>query len=168
MSKKPKILFITREAPFGKHEAFIIQELLKVREFFEIIIVPVIPRFYPQYADARELLKDSIIMPLINPRILIGFLMFFISNPHKVLNILGDILRESRSIKVFLRNLSIVPKAVYMSSVLKNAEINHIHAHWATIQTTFGLIISRILGVPFSFTAHRYDIGENNMLGKKV
>lgn len=107
-------------------------------------------------------------MPLINLKILIGFFMFFISNPNKVFKILRDVLRESNSIKIFLRNVSVIPKAVYISKVLENADTSHIHAHWATIQTTFALIISKILEVPFSFTAHRYDIGENNMLRKKV
>ncbi|MDA2918194.1 glycosyltransferase [Desulfobacterota bacterium AH_259_B03_O07] len=163
-----KICYITHEAPCGKGEAWVVQEILKIREFFKVIVIPIRPRGIPRYADAEELLKDSIIMPLIDFKILVGFLKFFANSPYIIGNILWDIIKESRSVKVLLRNLCMVPKAVYMSKVLKDMDINHIHVHWATIQTTFGLIISKLLGIPFSFSAVRYDIGENNMLKKKV
>jgi colanic acid/amylovoran biosynthesis glycosyltransferase len=46
---------------------------------------------------------------------------------------------------------------------------DHIHAHFATYPSTAALLLSRRLGVPFSFTAHAHDIFlEDHLLAWKV
>ncbi|VAX34676.1 hypothetical protein MNBD_NITROSPIRAE03-24, partial [hydrothermal vent metagenome] len=66
-----------------------------------------------------------------------------------------------------LKNLIVFPKAVSLSEDIKKASISHIHAHWASTPSTMAYIISRITGIPWSFTAHRGDIAENNIINKK-
>jgi glycosyltransferase involved in cell wall biosynthesis len=41
---------------------------------------------------------------------------------------------------------------------LKRRGITHLHAHWATEATTVAMIFSWLTDLPFSFTAHAYDI----------
>lgn len=44
-----------------------------------------------------------------------------------------------------------------------------IHAHWATYPSTSALMLSEVLGVPYSFTAHAHDIFlEQHLLRKKL
>jgi colanic acid/amylovoran biosynthesis glycosyltransferase len=44
-----------------------------------------------------------------------------------------------------------------------------IHAHWATYPSTAALLLSRLLGVPFSFTAHAHDIFvEDHLVAAKL
>ena len=44
-----------------------------------------------------------------------------------------------------------------------------IHAHWATYPSTAALLLSRSLGIPFSFTAHAHDIYlENHLVDAKL
>ena len=44
-----------------------------------------------------------------------------------------------------------------------------IHAHWATYPSTAALLLSRSLGIPFSFTAHAHDIFlENHLVDAKL
>lgn len=57
-----------------------------------------------------------------------------------------------------LRSWLLVPVAVYLGGELRAAGIGHIHAHWASYPTTVALVIRWIFGIPFSFTAHAYDI----------
>ncbi|HET9651255.1 MAG TPA: glycosyltransferase [Usitatibacter sp.] len=46
---------------------------------------------------------------------------------------------------------------------------HHIHAHFATYPSTVALLLSRRLGVPFSFTAHAHDIFlEDHLLAWKM
>jgi len=46
---------------------------------------------------------------------------------------------------------------------------DHIHAHFATYPSTVALLLSRRLGVPFSFTAHAHDIFlEDHLLAWKL
>ena len=57
-----------------------------------------------------------------------------------------------------LRSLGLVLPAVYLGCELQQAGIERIHAHWASYPTTVALVIRWIFGIPFSFTAHAYDI----------
>ena len=57
-----------------------------------------------------------------------------------------------------LRSLGLVLPAVYLGCELEQAGIHRIHAHWASYPTTVALVIRWIFGIPFSFTAHAYDI----------
>jgi glycosyltransferase involved in cell wall biosynthesis len=41
---------------------------------------------------------------------------------------------------------------------LKRRGVAHLHAHWATEATTVAMLFSWLTGLPFSFTAHAYDI----------
>jgi colanic acid/amylovoran biosynthesis glycosyltransferase len=41
---------------------------------------------------------------------------------------------------------------------LKRRGATHLHAHWATEAATVAMIFSWLCGLPFSFTAHAYDI----------
>jgi len=47
---------------------------------------------------------------------------------------------------------------------LERAGVSHIHAHWATGPTTAAMVASRLLGIPFSFTAHAYDVWREQLL----
>jgi glycosyltransferase involved in cell wall biosynthesis len=52
---------------------------------------------------------------------------------------------------------------------MKRANVTHVHAHFATHPALAGLIIYRLTGIPFSFTAHGSDLHvERRMLDKKV
>jgi colanic acid/amylovoran biosynthesis glycosyltransferase len=44
------------------------------------------------------------------------------------------------------------------ATVARDLGVGHIHAHWATAPTSAAAVMSRILGVPYSFTAHAWDI----------
>jgi len=66
------------------------------------------------------------------------------------------------------KNLSIVPKALWLAGIAKRWGADHIHCHWAGTTATMAMLASRLSGVPWSMTAHRWDIVENNMLAAKV
>jgi len=59
-------------------------------------------------------------------------------------------------------------KAVFITELIRKNNIDHIHAHWGSTTATMAHIISKLSGIPWSFTLHRWDIKENNMLEEKV
>lgn len=68
-----------------------------------------------------------------------------------------------------LKSLWLVPVAAYLSEDLRVRGIGHIHAHWASYSTTVALVVHWLLDVPFSFSAHAYDIYlVPRLLGVKV
>jgi len=57
-----------------------------------------------------------------------------------------------------LKSLWLVPGAVYLGRVLRDRGIERIHAHWASYAATMALVAHWVYDIPFSFTAHAYDI----------
>lgn len=57
-----------------------------------------------------------------------------------------------------LKSWALVPQAVELAGRLERAGVTHLHVHWATYPATVAFIIHRATGMPFSISAHAYDI----------
>ncbi len=62
------------------------------------------------------------------------------------------------SLVYLLKSLSTIPYALYVSSVLERDGVEHVHAHWASYPATVAYLVKAWSGIPYSFTAHAYDI----------
>jgi glycosyltransferase involved in cell wall biosynthesis len=163
-----RIAYITTEAPFGRQETFIIGEMLSLKRLGADILIA--PRDFSREVfqkDVGPLLDSTMSVPLLNAGIAGRFLKFIITRPVKSLRITKDLLWESRGAENKIKNLIVMPKAVYLSGALMEKGISHIHAHWGTTTSTIAYIISRLTGIPWSMTCHRGDIQVNNLLGLK-
>ncbi len=65
---------------------------------------------------------------------------------------------NTQPVLYLLKSFWLVPGAVYLADEIKVQSIRHLHAHWATYPATVAYIVHLISGLPFSFTAHAYDI----------
>ena len=63
-----------------------------------------------------------------------------------------------KDLRLLARNLVVIPKACLYARAVRRSGCRHIHAHWATVSTSAAMLISRMSGVPFSFTGHAWDI----------
>lgn len=78
--------------------------------------------------------------------------------PGRYLRILGSLLAHTAVNPIHcLKTLGIFPIAVAFAEVILHKGIKHIHAHWANYPASAAYIISRLLDIPYSFTAHAYD-----------
>lgn len=69
-----KIAYITAQVPYGHGEAFIIDEMLAIKEAgINLLIIPRNSTKKVFHQEAQSLLPDTIWMPLINFKIIIGF-----------------------------------------------------------------------------------------------
>jgi glycosyltransferase involved in cell wall biosynthesis len=57
-----------------------------------------------------------------------------------------------------LKSLLLVPRAVDLAERLAAQDVTHLHVHWATYPATVAYVVNLISGVPFSISAHAYDI----------
>ncbi len=57
-----------------------------------------------------------------------------------------------------LKSLLVVPTAVYLAEELERSGITHLHAHWASYPATIAYVVHVISDLPFSISAHAYDI----------
>ena len=68
-----------------------------------------------------------------------------------------------------LKSLWLIPGAVWLGRDLQARGITRLHAHWASYSATMALVVHWLFDIPFSFTAHAYDIYlVPRLLGVKV
>ncbi len=163
-----KIIYATAELPYTNQEAFIIPEILEMQgQGQDIRIVPRSPQKTISHADARPLASQTIAESLLSGAVLRGALQQIMRHPIRSLRALA-LLGHSPSPKKLLRNLAVFPKGLWLAGIAKQWGAEHIHAHWAATVSTMVLVASEVSGIPWSFTAHRFDIVENNLLACKI
>ena len=164
-----KIAYLTVKTPLGAHEAFILTEMLALKKSGASLLI--IPRGISTgvfHEKAKELLDDTLILPYINFKIIKELFSYIALRPLFTSKILFNTVFKARNVKIAVKNLCIIPKALYLSKILRQHNISNIHAHWASTTSTIAYIISKVTGIPWSFTAHRWDILENNILREKT
>jgi colanic acid/amylovoran biosynthesis glycosyltransferase len=160
-----RIIYVTACLPFGAAEAFIIDELNELLGKHEVLIVPRSPgKPGPHGASLLAFTRRE---TLLSPRVLGSAVGCFVRMPRRVLNSARCVLR-THSLIIALRNLAVLPKALWLAEVATEWKADHIHCHWAGTTATMALIASRVSGVPWSLTAHRSDIVGNNLLSEKA
>ena len=73
------------------------------------------------------------------------------------------------SLRYFAAAVLFFPKMVHMARLMERKGIQHVHAHFASHPAAAAWVISRLTGIPFSFTAHGSDLHcDRHMLYEKV
>ncbi len=163
-----KVAYITAHTPFGRGETFILEEMAAMSEHgAELVIVPRNPAREVFHEHAQELIDFAVWLPIINREIFLSLLNALAVDP-RIWKIMRRISGNSRTLKILAKNLAVVPKSFYISELLRQSGVEHIHAHWGSTTSTMAWIASEFTDIPWSMTLHRWDIPENNMLEVKV
>ena len=74
-----------------------------------------------------------------------------------------------RSPNFLLGGLGIFPKVARMAVEMEKLGVQHVHCHFANHPALAGWLIQRLVGIPYSFTAHGSDLHvDRTMLPTKV
>lgn len=164
-----KIVYVTSTLPYGPGEAFVIPEIEELkRQGHEVLLVPMYPRGKVFHEKAGTMLGFTRTEALLSWGILAKALGTAMKSPLKAVLTLTQLVLDSSSMRVLAKNLVVYPKGLWLAGVAKEWRAEHIHAHWAATTATMALVASELAGVPWSFTAHRWDIAENNLLSLKA
>lgn len=164
-----KILYITVQAPYGRAEPFLIEEMLSIKDFgYSLVIVPLRPPNEVFHIKSKKLTSETMKLPLINISMILKLFIFLFTKPTVFYKLLHSIYKNSPNIKILFKNLVMLPKGIFLSYLIKKQNIKHIHAHWSSTSSTMAYIISQINKIEWSFTAHSGLILQNNMLKEKV
>lgn len=163
-----KILYITANVPFGKGEPFVLTELLALKKLnVDLLVVPRDRSEKIFHGEAESIIRNTLNIPWFNLRILVSLMTCMFKRPHQFILLLNEVFIKARCLKVGIKNMIILPKALHVAERIKGLKVSHIHAHWASTTSTMAYIVSAVTGIPWSFTAHRWDIQENNLLEQK-
>jgi colanic acid/amylovoran biosynthesis glycosyltransferase len=171
MSEPPlRVLYIVSMFPCWS-ETFIVREVHEmIRHGADVRIVSLkAPSESMVQSDAAALL-DRVIYPATTWRTLGAVALAIARRPVREVRDLAAIIgglaayrgATAKSLVVWWRTLG-------LERAVRAIAPSHIHAHFATYPSTAAWLLSRRLGVPFSFTAHAHDIFlEDHMLAEKL
>ena len=163
-----KIIYVTSKLPHSSQEALIIPEIRELKKRgHEILVVPMYPRGPVLHGEAKPMLEHSVVKPLISPAFVRVGVQEFRRVPLKALEVFGWLFR-SRNLQIFLRGLAVYPKGLWLARLAREWGADHIHAHWASSTATLALVAGGVSGIPWSITAHRYDVAERSLLDTKA
>jgi len=166
-----KVAYIMSAFP-ALTETFILYEILAMQKLGIAIQLYPLRRLkedvvHPEVAQISGQVHHR---PFISPAIVRAQLHFVGQRPLAYFKVLFEVLKGTfGSANFFFGAAAIFPKAVLFAYEMEKQKINHVHAHFATHPAVAALIVHRLTGIPFSFTAHGSDLHvERRMLDRKV
>lgn len=160
-----KLAVVTARLPTGTGEAFLIPELRQLRRNrVDILLVPF--RLGPEGLHREVLEFRAVKEPLFSRRVLFAAITQLVRHPARIAAVVGTMLRQARGVSL-ARTLAAIPKMLWLADLVQRQRVDHIHAYWASTVATVAMGAARVCGIPWSFTAHRYDIVEDSMLDEK-
>ncbi len=128
----------------------------------EVVVVPLysIPHS-PLHQGTPACLRSKIALPPARFDLKVGWLalLTILRRPFRVCRTLLQ-LHWTAGFNPYahIRLIALTPKALASVWRLERLKVDYIHAHFATDPATCAGIISSVTGIPYSFTAHAYDI----------
>jgi colanic acid/amylovoran biosynthesis glycosyltransferase len=166
-----KIAYVMSRFP-RLSETFVLGEMLAVEEHgLEVELFPLLrEREDVVHAEAQALALRAHYQPFLSPAILRSQLYFLLRSPGAYLGALTDLLRGTwGSRNYFVGALGIFPKVAHAARLMRAEGIDHVHCHFSNHPAAAGFVIHRLTGLPYSFTAHGFDLHvDRHMLCEKV
>ena len=162
-----RLLYVTARAPFGRDEPFVMDEIAALRRRgHDVRVVPLLPAGAVVHGKAPDWLPHTEAPWPWSPRVLGAALLELLRAPRACLAALRLLLTPRP--RALLANLLFFPKALWLARRARALGTHHIHAHWATTPSAVAMAAASVAGLPWSFTAHRYDLERNDLLARKA
>ncbi len=162
-----RLAYLTASFPYGAGESFISPELeYHLSENNAIVLCPLWAR--GNLTHEKLLKRDSLIMldgRFITLKMLLYLIRFICVKPVAFLRILNLVYKSK--LRHLGKNVLLIPKALFIARMVKRYEVDHIHVHWSSTTATAGMIASIASKIDWSFTCHRWDIYDGNLLNLK-
>jgi colanic acid/amylovoran biosynthesis glycosyltransferase len=153
-------------------ETFVLNEMAALdARGVDVSVYPLLrERQHVQHAEAEAWTRRARFHGFLSLSIVAAIVHFLRRRPRALLAVVVEVLRGTAgSLNFFLGALGIFPKSVRFAYEMQRSGVQHVHAHFATHPAVAALIVHRLTGIPFSFTAHGSDLHVDRcMLAAKV
>ena len=153
-------------------ETFVFSEILALeRRGVPVSIYPLLrEKAKVVHPEVDPLVARANFTPFLSVDIVRSNLWWLVRRPKAYLGALHDALVETRkSPNFFVGALGIFPKTAHNARRMEAEGVRHVHCHFANHPALAGLIVHRLTGIPYSFTAHGSDLHvDRTMLDRKV
>jgi len=161
MSRFPKIT-----------ETFILYEMIEHEsQGIAIELYPLLRERQPvSHPEVDKFIHRAHFLPFISWPIVRANFHYLMRRPRAYFRMVAEVLGGTfGSANFFFGALGILPKSVRFAYEMERAGVTHVHAHFATHPAVAALIVHRLTGTPYSFTAHGSDLHvERRMLEQKI
>jgi colanic acid/amylovoran biosynthesis glycosyltransferase len=160
-----RVVVVSSRWPYSTQEPYLTHELRELATHFDnITVVPA----RPPRGRARELPKgvSALSWPLLSTDLLTRAARISRRHPRRVARSLAQLAESSR--RLWLKNASVIVKGLALAQWAEENGAEHIHAYWLSTPATVAMIAGEVAGIPWSATAHRWDIYEQNALEAKA
>ena len=142
-------------------ETFIVREIGALRERGWSIAIYPLWRDHPTQVHSEVPPLEPFVRWLhpLSPAALGATIRMAVKRPGRFFSSLALVASELfRHPRRALVSLVLFPVIVWMASDLERRRLRHVHAHFASYPTLAALIIHRLTGISYSFTAHAFDL----------
>jgi glycosyltransferase involved in cell wall biosynthesis/peptidoglycan/xylan/chitin deacetylase (PgdA/CDA1 family) len=169
--ERPAVAYVMSRFP-KISETFILTEILALeRRGVRVEVYPLLrERAALIHPEAAAVVARAHYLPFVSRAVLASQLHWLRRAPRAYLGAVRDVASATRGSLNFLAGgLAIVPKVAHAARLMQDAGVAHVHCHFANHPAVAGLVIGRLTGLPYSFTAHGSDLHvERRMLPEKV
>ncbi len=155
---------ITSQFP-ETHETFVARELKALADAGLPLRIYSLKRCRDRivHPDAEAMQASTVCVAWDDAATWVQALREILRHPWRALSALGWIVRHHPWPPVTLaKALMVWGQSLAVARRMRRDGVAHVHAHWATMPTTAAVVASRWLGIPFSFTAHAWDLFVRN------
>jgi colanic acid/amylovoran biosynthesis glycosyltransferase len=158
---------VSAKYPFGPKEPYLHAELRALAPALDgIVVFPTSPNTTD--AGFTGVPGDVVRLPLAGLSTFALAARAFVHRPWRACGAINTLLCERYPWRVKLKNLAVIPKGLALAEIVRERRLDHLHAYWLSTPATVAWIAARVAGIPFSATAHRWDVYENNLAARKV
>jgi len=157
-----RIAYVIPAFPPAPSQPFVVNEMIEVQAAgHEVLAVPLYrARAALRHGTFGRLRPAAVFSPaLVDAGILARSLGTVLARPIAVFRTLVSLHRAAGTNPwSHARLLAVTPKALAAARWLATARVDRVHAHFANQTADCAAIAATIAGIPFSFTAHAYDV----------
>ena len=162
-----RILYLTQRLPFGQGESFVVPEVeALLARGHELLVVPRLSVDPIVHDDVGAIVPRTRVLPH-GLEIAGAVASALLHRPRRVLGAFWR-LRRTRPRRRAFSNVIATAQGMWVARLARAWGADHIHAHWAHLTATIAMGASAVSDIPWSFTAHRYDVMLNNLLADKL
>lgn len=153
-------------------ETFVLYEILEMERLGVAVEVFPLRRVACRtlHPEAEAMLAKTNFRPFFSLEILLANLRMLVRRPRRYLGALTEALFGTwGNWKFFAAALVFFPKVVRFAELMEARGVKHVHAHFASHPALAALLVHRLSGIGFSFTAHGTDLhASQKMLATKI
>ncbi len=162
-----RIIYVTQRLPHGHGETFIVPEIEALIDAgHEVLVIPRRSTDPIIHDDVDALVARMRRVPG-TPVIAAATAGEIARAPRRAARTLWQC-RHTRPWRRGISNAIATAEGMWLARIARAWRADHIHAHWAHLTATMAMGASEVSGIPWSFTAHRYDVLLNNLLDWKL